>query len=332
MGDSSRIVRSAFGFVAVLFLLNSCSSGSTDDEVAGAGDTTEASDSDDGVEFDDATSTTTPTFDPDDFEEPDPPVLTVIDPGEEPRQELRFVLEDGTEVSSTTSTQIIEQLVDGEAIVPPQPIETITETSITRTVVDGGVEVVFEITDVALGDATDPELADFISANFAELIGISTTLLVDDRGFVVRASAEAGANELVDDLLGEAFNQSNQLPAEPIGVGGAWVIESAAEDDGLTVLMQTILTVREFTEGGVVLNVEVVQDVAEVGEEINLDGVPAVVDVWDVAGDGTLEISFGQFSPIASDLVVDGAQGFTFPGAGSLEQRISSETLVETIG
>lgn len=331
VGDRLRVVRWALGVVAMAVALSACSGGSDDGDAAPAVDSEPTEQVDSGADLADEATTTTAAG-PIEFEDPNLPIITLLDPGAEPRQELRFDLADGTEETSTVGLQVIEQLVDGEAIVPPQPIETITDVSVSRRVVDGGVEIVSEITDARLGDGTEPELAEFVSSNFVDLIGVSTTVLVDDRGFIARATTDAGASELVADLVGDAVNQSNPLPEEAIGVGGAWVSETSLEENGITIVVQTTSTVREFTEDGVILDVEMIQQVAELGEEVNLDGVEAVVDVWDVSGQGTVELDFTRFSPVALDMEVSGAQGFTFEGAGSLEQRLSSETTLETLG
>ncbi len=312
----------------MMVLLGACSGGSEDDAPVGV-----------EQDFEDATDDTADAAEPSDdsatgtleFEEPVPPVITVLDPGAEPRQELRLELADGTEETSTVTLQVIEQLADGVAIVPPQPIETITTVSVTRTATDEGVEILSEITDAQVGSGTDPELAEFIASNFDELIGVTTTVLVDDRGVIARAAAEAGTSELVDDLVGEAVNQSNPLPEEPIGVGGSWLSETSFDENGITVVVQTTSTVREFTDNGAILDIEVTQQVAELGEEVNLDGAIAVVDSWDVSGAGSTELDFTQFSPVMSELAVDGVTGFSF-GGGSLEQRLSLETTLETVG
>ena len=331
VGDRLREVRWALGLVAMVLVLSACSGGSDDGDAAPVVDSEPIEQQDAVADPADETTTTTAAG-PIEFEEPTLPVITVLDPGAEPRQELRFDLADGTEETSTVGLQVIEQLVDGVAIVPPQPIETITDVSVSRRVVDGGVEIVSEITDARLGEGTEPELADFVSSNFVDLIGVSTTVLVDDRGFVARATTDASTSELVSDLVGDAVNQSNPLPDEAIGVGGSWVSETSLEENGITIIVQTTSTVREFTEDGVILDIEMIQQVAELGEEVNLEGVPAVIDVWDVSGEGTIELDFTRFSPVALDMEVSGAQGFTFEGAGSLEQRLSSETTLETVG
>ena len=208
----------------------------------------------------------------------DAPVVALLDAGAEPRRELRFALSDGTERTVATSTQTIEQLVQGVSLVPPQPIETISNVSVSRTVVEAGVEVTSEITGAEIGPATDPALADFIGSNFAELIGITTTVIVDDRGLVTAASTDPGADELVVDLLGDSLSQSTPLPAESVGVGASWVTETSLQDTGVSGVVRTTWTLSEFTSNGVILDLDVVQEIAEVGAVVDLDGVEATVE------------------------------------------------------
>lgn len=275
------------------------------------------------------TASTTTTTAP--IEPAEPLGVTLLDAGAEPRQLLRFALTDGSERTVTTSTQTIEQLVQGVSLVPPQPIETITRVSVERVAVDGGVQVRSEITDAAIGPATDPELADFIGANFAELIGITTTVVVDDRGLVNATANDAGASEIVVDLLGDSLSQSTPLPGEAVGVGASWVTEANLQDSGVTGVVRTTWTLREFTDNGLIVDLDVVQEIANIGEAVDLDGVEAIVEDWNVSGTGAAELDLRQFSAVTSEVIIDGVQRFSFGDNRSVEQRITTETRVETV-
>ena len=261
-----------------------------------------------------------------------PPVVTLREPGAEPRRELRFALVDGDEVVNTVSTQIVEQFADGESLIPPQPIQTIIDVAVSRRPVDGGFEAVSEIIDAQIGADTDPALAVFIETNITDLIGVTTTATVDDRGIISLNAEDPISNQLVNDVVNDVINQSNPLPEEPVGLGGSWTTVATTQESGLTVMVETTSTVVEMTVNGVVLDISYVQTVEGLGQEVDLEGVPAVVDVWDVTGMGTIELDFSQFSPVTASVSETGTQSFTFPGARNLEQRHSALTVIETTG
>ncbi len=261
-----------------------------------------------------------------------PPVVTLLDPGVEPRQELRLVVTNGDEAINTISTQIVEQFADGESLIPPQPIQTIIDVSVSRENIDGGFVAVSEIVDAQIGADTDPALAAFIETNITDLIGVTTTATVDGRGFLSLGPASPANNELVNDVLNDVINQSNPFPVEPVGVGGSWMTVSTIRESGLTVMVETTSTVVEFTNNGVIIDISYVQMVEGLGEQVDLEGAPAIVEVWDVTGSGRIEFSFSQFSPVMAEVSEVGTQSFTFPGDRNLEQRHSALTVVETLG
>lgn len=258
--------------------------------------------------------------------------VTLLDAGEEPRQELRLVLTQGQEIATSTTNQVVEQFVDGESLVPAQPVETISDLVLTRAVVGGGVEATTEITGARSGPATDPELVDFLEATLTDLVGLTTTVVVDDRGVVSQANASEANNELANDLLSESINQSNPFPEEAVGVGGSWLTTSTVQEQGLITTLETTSTVREFTANGFVIDMTLVQRLEQVGEEVDLGGVFAVVDRWDIAGTGTAEFDFSQITPVRSTVSLAGTQAFTFEGQDNIEQRLMTETVVETVG
>ena len=70
------------------------------------------------------------------------------------------------------------------------------------------------------------------------------------------------------------------------------------------------------------------QFIEEPGAEADFGGVVGAIDVWDVSGDGEIELDFGQFTPVSATVSVEGEQLFRFLGQGQLQQRVSTDTTV----
>ena len=181
-----------------------------------------------------------------------------------------------------------------------------------------------------LGAGTEPELAPFLEPTLGDLVGLTTEVLVDDRGFVSAGSFDPTTDQEVNDLLGDVVNQSNPLPEEAVGVGAMWESDTIINDLGVPVITRTTTTLREFTDSGVILDVTINQFIEEPGAEADFGGVIGAIDVWDVTGGGEIELAFDRFTPVAATIDVEGEQLFRFLGQGQLQQRVSTMTTITT--
>lgn len=253
------------------------------------------------------------------------PAVRVLDFGAEPRQLLRYELGPGTESVQTESRQVFQPLLDGQVLAAAAPVSAIAELTVTRTTSEGRVGVITEVISAGPGEGTDPALNEVLETRFAGLVGTTTQVVVDNRGFVEAATLDDRSAQAITDLLGDVIDRSNPFPDEAVGVGARWRVETEGDEGGIPTTTRTTSTVREFTPGGVIIDLEIDQVVEAIGEEIDLGGAKAIVERWDVSGTGTVEVAFGQFTPLTTEIRLEGSQLTSFGTSADLEQLFTEE-------
>lgn len=254
--------------------------------------------------------------------------VVLLDAGAEPRQELRYTITDGTETLTTLQVQSQSQSIDGTPTPEGPPVGIITDQEITVSSVDGGVLIESVVTDARVSDDTDPGIASLLTNSLEPLLGLTTTSTIDERGVASDGTVGETGDPGIDQLLGEFGDLSNPLPEEAVGVGAVWQVEIPLEATGLSVTNRVTSTLREFTENGVILDTEIEQISNDIGQQVDLGGVQAIVDDWTSTGQGFIEIAFDQVSPVSSEASIESFQAFTMAGQGSIEQSISITTTI----
>lgn len=256
--------------------------------------------------------------------------VVLLDAGAEPRQELRYTLTEGTEILSIAQSSSQSQSVDGELFAGGgPPIGTVVDSLVTRTL-DGDLFVLeSEITSAAAAEGTDPTTTALLEDAFAPSLGLTTISTVDDRGVVVEAESGKTGDPTVDELVASLEGATNPFPTEAVGIGATWQVEIEQNALGLNVTNRATSVLREFTDGGVIIDVTIEQISNDLGNEVDLGGgIFVTVESWDISGSGFVEVAFDQVSPIRAENIVEGVQVFSAPGEGTLEQSISFETVI----
>lgn len=253
------------------------------------------------AEVDETTTTTVPSEGDDDAAST--PVLELLDPGAEPRTELRYTFAPGSSSRFETAT-VVEQTVDDAS---PGPISTIVEVlAEVLEPTEGGsaVRITYGTPEVTTAPEALPDVVAAAERSAALLDGAVADLTIDALGFVVDADVQLTEGELADQLretlLGNLRSQGVVLPAEPVGVGARWVVRTTTDAGGVVLANEQTFVLEGVDATGADLGFTIASTY-----EAGATGTSV--------GDGTMRVSFDTFFPeLTSSLVNEyTAQGST---------------------
>lgn len=262
------------------------------------------------------------------------PQVTMIDPGSEPRSELRFAIDTPSDETMVMSqTQTIDQRIDGTAGPTIGPLTMIFTIDLDATDAGGGLVVVSStVTEVALGDDVDPQVATAIESDLQALTEVTTETVVDDRGRALQTTV-AGDDALdpavasVTGQLTESSQFAVPLPVEAVGGGAVWEVTQELEAGGIPLTQVSRYELLAIDGDDITMTVTGTQDVPPGTPLRDPSGSGAAVGtiaVWDSTTTGTVTISLDRLVPTSSAETgslqeIDLAPG---TGATSLVQEI----------
>jgi hypothetical protein len=224
--------------------------------------------------------------------------VTLLDPGAEPRQELRYRPTEGTTDAVTQRNQLtLVQEFGGQRQEVQVPASSVDVDYVVEEVVDGG------FTTVGTYGATQVEGDDAAAAETARLLeqisGAQLVTEMTDRGAITATRIEGIAdtgNPMFGQLLGSLVDSAASLafpfPEEAVGVGARWLVETEVEISGLPISARYEVTLAELDGDRVGADIAaslefvpgpvVVQGTSAEVESGQLDGTGTVT--WDLAG------------------------------------------------
>jgi len=237
--------------------------------------------------------------------------VVVLDPGEEPRQVLRYRLTEG-QVEDTVSVMRMgmRTVVDGEWTpwLGLPPMEMAATSTVTGVNGDGSYDVEIIYTDVGVPrdpGQLPPEAIEEMEAGLASLIGMRQVLRIDDRGWVLAAatSLPPGAESAVDPTQLDAMTQEliDPLPAEPVGVGARWEVSRRTSDAmGFEAYGRNVLTLdRVLPDGRLRMGLDIDLS-ADPGPMTlpDMEFLDATIDRFTTDGGGDKTVDLGLVNPI----------------------------------
>jgi hypothetical protein len=175
----------------------------------------------------------------------DPPVpdgattATVVDPGTEPRVELRLAPHVGeTTVLDFEVKEDITAVAGGETRSMPIPVIHESLELTPRSIgADGMITVGMKVTDASYDASAD--VPDSARKMFGSLVGMTGTLVMTPYGEVASSTMDSTGLDpqlktLVDQLESSMKQASTPLPRQPVGVGGVWSVSHQLSPAGVT--------------------------------------------------------------------------------------------------
>jgi hypothetical protein len=213
------------------------------------------------------------------------PTVEVIDPGDEPRAPLRYVL---TPATSTTSTQSIDQFIrqvgeDGFGNSNRAPtIDLGLRLDVLDVQPDGTARITFAFTSVEAdgnGSAASEAQARAIESALADITEMTGETTITNRGVQLSGSLQIpeGFPDNVKALLEQFENQvasaTPALPEEAVGVGARWRATTELTLGGITSQQRYEYTVESIDGGTAELSVKLLQTAKP--QDFDPPGAPA---------------------------------------------------------
>lgn len=293
----------------------------------------------------DETTTTSSTAAPSTTEAGDDPVdgagvtVELLDPGAEPRTELRYRAPEGT-VDRVVQVQEIDIVQDVDGRVQDLPIPT-NEIDLTATVVATGddertIDAVFEAFRVQDDPSIPPEVVAETSRLFDLIAGLTQTTVQTPQGFVLSTTVADLAvtdNAFVDQFLTQIGEQAQSLalpfPAEPVGVGATWRVTTDLVLSGLPIIGTYELAIDSI-EGDVV-TATAATTVTFTPGDVDVMGQPATVVSGELTGGGTVSWDLATQVLPRSDLDASGTVVLGIGGL-TLTQDQTQRTVIRSAG
>ena len=240
------------------------------------------------------------------------PTVRLLEPGMEPRSELRYVFRPGQSAVMVMDLEMtLAVRSDGvtvpATVIPPMRMEA-------SFVIDdvspaGTARYAFRYISAGVVDpgAASADVVGQMQDRLAGLVGVSGWAVVDDRGqtldggFSGLEKLDATSRALLDDAQASLKEMSTVLPEEPVGVGGRWVVEQHLPSQGIALVQTATFTLQGRDEDLLHLSVDVRQSaqpgpIEQPGASPGSEPQASIVQLSSI-GNGTMVMSLGDLVP-----------------------------------
>lgn len=292
---------------------------------------TDAADAD-NADAEDTTATTTMTDDA----LAEAAEVTVLDPGSEPRIELRLQIEPGqSETMVITQVQEIKQVIGGQAGPDLGAIGMVIEQDMMSSTAGGDLLTITSlIKSATVEEETNPLVATQLQTALDGLVGATSQSTVDTRGRVL--ATELGGLDTLDPTTSATMEEllsssqfAHPLPGEPVGVGATWQIVQMLPAGGLEVEQITTYEILAI-DGSVVELALSTEQLVDEGQKLEAGGSSATVLQWEGISSGSITYDLTSMVPASTAQLIANQELEFGPGAEKtvLEQSIQTSVVV----
>lgn len=263
----------------------------------------------------DATTPTPTTPTPTPSTEPaaagDGAVVTLLEPGAEPREPLRLKLSAGQAQTMTMTMRMGMEMSMGPNKMPKQtipPMQMLMSLSVKEITPEGDIKSEFSLDkiDVLSEPGAAPEMVDALKATLGTMQKISGTSTITPRGIVKSADFQlpADLNPQIKQTMDGMRQQVNQMsvpfPEEALGIGAKWTVRQNLEQQGMKLTQVATWELKERSGTVVKLGSTIVQEAAP--QKVSAPGMPpgasVNLDSLNSSGSGTTEVDLAKVAPI----------------------------------
>ncbi len=270
------------------------------------------------------------------------PVVTLIDPGQAPRTELRYTpkLNEPQHVVMMLDTYTERATFGGD----PQPQETpaITVLWVQTPTAKQGDRFTYELKVTSLEVEGDTTEANATRAALAPMVGATGATTVTTRGLsegITFADLEKFDPTVAQQFaaISSGISQSIvQFPAEAVGPGASWKVNHLVEANGFDLDVESTYTVTKMDTRS--LELAVTSKQAASRQQIHAPGIPATwtlfINEYDGTAETTCRVIPGFLSPVSlsrtgkgvADLEIVQPQGNPIPVVQTMEFEVRIET------
>jgi len=237
-----------------------------------------------------------------------PGAVTLLDPGREPRQELRYTIQPAAIEDFTMTMEMSMDQGDGNEIGLPR---TVVAMELTPAVEGDSIRVAFRTRDIRVEDREGAR-AGLVPAMRAIMEGLKPMhgyWVVTPRGetgdshFEGMESAPAQVKQAMADMQESIRSLVTELPKEPVGVGAKWRVEQFIPMLQAGILQRTDYEVLSLEGTRVELGVTLTQTLGH-ERSMNEGEAESGMLLQSVEGDGTGSVSldFAHLAPVSSEM------------------------------
>lgn len=266
--------------------------------------------------------------------------VVLLEPGAEPRKELRYDLSVGKtqKVTMTLGMTMAMQMpgVPSEPIKTP-PMKMVMDLKIAEKVGDHEARYTFELVeaDALAAPGVQPMVLEMTKQQLPQMVGMKGSAIVDHRGVNRDATLELPPNlpaQIAQMMEGtkQSMNQmSSPLPVEAVGVGARWEQQQVLEQNGIKMEQKTLFELVELDGTSGVLKATIEQSAPR--QTIDQQGMKITVANLDSSGTGTIRFDLAKLVPNHAEMELKTDSSFEMEQAGmsSMKMHMDTELLIE---
>jgi len=227
-----------------------------------------------------------------------PPNITLLTPGAEPRKALRFTVASSLrshmdmEMAMSMAMNMAGQEMPATSVPAMRIGADLNVTNVTPT---GDVTYTMAFTGVGLAgkEAVDPALAAVFDSMGKDFKSITGTAVVTNRGInrSVKIDTSKVTNpqfsQMMDSVTNSMNGVSSPLPEEPVGIGARWEVRQTLPSGGITIFQKVEYELTAFDGKSATLKVKI--DQTGPPQSMSNPSLPpgATVRVESMTGSGT---------------------------------------------
>jgi len=269
------------------------------------------------------------------------PTVTLDDAGKGKKKTLRFAPKAGLKESMTMVIDMAMEMEMGGQAMPAQDLPSMTmvmDTEINEVKDDGTFTYTFVFTkmDVGASESLPPAAIEQMKQTLGGMVGMEGHATMTTRGFsrdsafVLPETAAKEIQETMDSMSQSMDQMVAPLPEEPVGVGARWTVVSQVTSNGMKIDQTSKYHLLAFTDGGVDLEVEVVQAAPKQTVDLGAQGSFDLVR-YEGAGAGTTSLNFSRVMPTNAVIDVKNDAGMDMDMGGQKMQMGVKSTVKNTM-
>jgi hypothetical protein len=257
---------------------------------------------------------TLPTIQPA-AEKVNPAKLQLLEPGAEPRRQLKFQPAANSKQTMTMTMGMSMEMKMGESPLPKTPIPKVVmkiDLAVGKIEPSGDINYTFSYSDIkAIGDKeTPPEMLAAMQKSLKSMMGITGNIVISNTGQV--KSQNLILPKTIDPLMKQTLEQFNQsmeqlsprLPSELVGMGAKWQTTNSLQVKGIQFNQSSTYEIAEINDRGMTIKTKIVQSAPQ--QDIAIPGtgkeVKAKLNSLTSNGEGKYVVLFDSLLPIDGNL------------------------------
>lgn len=273
-----------------------------------------------------------------------PPQVELVNPGVEPRQQLRLKPSLGIKKTTVMVVKVEMEVstVGRNTNMNKVPIMVLTiDTQATKIDANGDIHYDFSYANADIsGDTSNLPTAalDSMRSAVKQLVGLKGSFIMDSRGgnkggsFTLPAQADNNLKQMVQNMSKSLQQLASPLPAEAVGKGAKWRISFPSNAGGMNVNQTGIYELIDLQDGVVTLKTSVEQQANP--QNLTLPQLPAgstmAIKSFVSQGQGEVIMRLDQLMPVRSVVSINSNSEMTIKVAGNPEElTIKTKMLME---